>query len=626
LRLVHHRYGGFMGSLKFGSVVGLLVGLLIQGNAIGGNGNNSARRESPDRLHSRDGISNSGADTSVNIPVCVATGWQTAPVVVKDGVGGSIIFWQDQRKGTNVYTTDFDIYSQRLNAAGEPRWTQDGIPIAVDALFDIYPRAVSDGRGGAVVVWWTETLANTSFAIRAQRIDSTGALRWAPGGVIVDSYLNAGSKDYDIASDGEGGVIIASQVYPVNPPEAFAQRVDSTGALRWGLHGVPLAPSGPAGQDVVCAAPDGAGGVIVGMQDFRYPGTDSAGSFFMQRVDSSGTLLWGQGGVGISNHGLLEASMITHIQGDYVALWLQRPWPTEPSVNRLMAQRLDGEGKPRWPQYGVPVTPTPAHDQIHPGLCDDRRRGAIISWEESKDGIMTVLAGRLDSSGTRQWADSGITLVRENTNEDPLPQIVENGKGGAFVIWLDYRNAVIDLTNVDIFGQGIGTDGSLAWQAGGIAVSSAPKAQKFSYYYNRGIALTDTTGVAVVAWEDARDSTASKKDPGQIYAARMVYPPGAVAGISGGQGITVGTFGLDQNYPNPFNPSTTIGYRLPVREHVSLAVYNVLGEKIATLVDEEGSAGPHKVIFNGTGFASGVYFYSLRAGNSVQTHKFMLLR
>jgi hypothetical protein len=85
-------------------------------------------------------------------------------------------------------------------------------------------------------------------------------------------------------------------------------------------------------------------------------------------------------------------------------------------------------------------------------------------------------------------------------------------------------------------------------------------------------------------------------------------------------------FRLLQNYPNPFNPTTTITYDLPSQSDVNLSVYNILGEKVATLVNEVKQAGRHKVIFNGAGLSSGIYLYKIQAGSYVTTRKMLLIK
>jgi photosystem II stability/assembly factor-like uncharacterized protein len=85
-------------------------------------------------------------------------------------------------------------------------------------------------------------------------------------------------------------------------------------------------------------------------------------------------------------------------------------------------------------------------------------------------------------------------------------------------------------------------------------------------------------------------------------------------------------FSLFQNYPNPFNPSTTIQYSFPHRSHITLTVFNTLGQQIATLVNGDIDPGYHEVKFDGSNLASGVYFYRLQAGDFVKTKRLMVLK
>ena len=85
-------------------------------------------------------------------------------------------------------------------------------------------------------------------------------------------------------------------------------------------------------------------------------------------------------------------------------------------------------------------------------------------------------------------------------------------------------------------------------------------------------------------------------------------------------------FALMQNYPNPFNPSTKIRYSLPEVSFASITIYDMLGNEVATLINDEQAAGSYEVDFNATGLSSGMYFYKLQAGSFIETKKMLLLK
>ena len=85
-------------------------------------------------------------------------------------------------------------------------------------------------------------------------------------------------------------------------------------------------------------------------------------------------------------------------------------------------------------------------------------------------------------------------------------------------------------------------------------------------------------------------------------------------------------YSISQNYPNPFNPSTTISYALPNSEMVTIRVYNILGQVVRTLVNQNQSAGTHTISFKADDLTSGIYFYSIQAGSFNQVKKMMLLK
>jgi hypothetical protein len=98
-------------------------------------------------------------------------------------------------------------------------------------------------------------------------------------------------------------------------------------------------------------------------------------------------------------------------------------------------------------------------------------------------------------------------------------------------------------------------------------------------------------------------------------------------GVEEEAGLTLPTvYGLDQNYPNPFNPNTTINYQLPENNHVSLKVYDILGNLVTTLVDQEMDAGYHSINWDASQFASGIYIYRIISGSFISTKKMILMK
>lgn len=97
-------------------------------------------------------------------------------------------------------------------------------------------------------------------------------------------------------------------------------------------------------------------------------------------------------------------------------------------------------------------------------------------------------------------------------------------------------------------------------------------------------------------------------------------------GIEDQSDATPSKFELGQNYPNPFNAQTEIEYALPYESHVRITIYNMLGQETGTLVDDDESAGIHRVVWDAASQPSGVYFYRIEAGNNTLTRKMTLAK
>ncbi len=90
--------------------------------------------------------------------------------------------------------------------------------------------------------------------------------------------------------------------------------------------------------------------------------------------------------------------------------------------------------------------------------------------------------------------------------------------------------------------------------------------------------------------------------------------------------IAPSIFSLEQNYPNPFNPSTIISWQSPISSYQTLKVFDILGNEVATLLDEFKPAGKYEVEFDASKIPSGVYFYQLKTGNFFETKKMIVIK
>jgi predicted GH43/DUF377 family glycosyl hydrolase len=135
-----------------------------------------------------------------------------------------------------------------------------------------------------------------------------------------------------------------------------------------------------------------------------------------------------------------------------------------------------------------------------------------------------------------------------------------------------------------------------------------------------GSVLLNATGDSLKIWYTGADNGVTSL---QIGYATCLFDPSSLNEFNQ---VLPRNFDLSQNYPNPFNPVTMITYQLPMINDVDLSIYNVLGQKVGTLVNERKQAGDHQVEWDASGFASGVYYYRIEAGEFVDVKKMVLLR
>ncbi len=394
------------------------------------------------------------------IPVCTAVGDQLVPHLASDGAGGVIVTWNDTR---NLLS---DIFAQRLSPGGDPLWDLDGVPLCTAPGPQHDETLIPDGQGGVIVTWWDRRADGGSAIygdIYAQRVNASGVTQWTADGVAICTA--AGDQEYPmIVGTDIGALIVWTDARNGSSSRDIYARAITSG-------GVPL---GPADGVIVCNASgdqtstaivsDAAGGAIVVWTDPR----SSMEETYAQRLSNTAASLWTLGGLSVSTGPSAEfwPAMVSDGSGGAIVTWSDfRNFVT--SGADIYAQRISSSGARQWTSAGVALC-TFAEFQFFPTITTDGAGGAIVTWQDQRNGASNtdVYARRITAAGTAQWGsgNGGVAISTADTTQY-LPMIATDGAGGAILTWQDAREGT-----TDIYAQRVMSDGQLG--GGPVGVSS----------------------------------------------------------------------------------------------------------------------------------------------------------
>jgi hypothetical protein len=422
--------------------------------------------------------------TTDGVAVCPAASIQQYPRVAPDGASGAIVAWVDMRRWS-------DIYAQRLNASGAAEWTADGVRVCDSPSYQWMPDILAGGSGGAIVVWSDHRDA-AGEDIYAQRLDADGAVQWSSTGVPVCT-ATGDQMTPSLVTDASGGAIVIWADGRSGEDDVYAQRVNASGNAQWTPDGVAVvtAEGEQASRWIVS---DGAGGAIVTWHELGY-----AGPLHAQRIDDAGSPVWTAGGAALTSgtSRQLEPAMVSNGSGGSIVAWMQMQDGYSYLIGHdIMAQVVSGSGDILGAGEGTTVCAAPG-DQAYPTIVSDGSGGAIIAWQDARNGNGDIFAQRMDGSGNILWPEDGILACISGENESS-PQIVSDGAGGAIIAWL-----VLHSGSNDIGAQRVSASGALLWGPSGIVICNAAGDQS-------GIAMaSDGAGGAILAWTDGRNGSYS---------------------------------------------------------------------------------------------------------------------
>jgi hypothetical protein len=461
---------------------------------------------------------------AVNIPICMAPFDQNYATPISDGAGGAIIIWEDHRPGDTLSS----IYAQRIDAAGRILWATDGIPVCDIGTSQKYPTGVTDGSGGAIIVWTNNYVEGAQLV--AQRINAQGERLWSSNGVQVTGTL-APRWCPSICSNGTGGMITAWYEAQQDSDIAIvAQSLDSFGNIVWAPEGVMICdvPNGQVDPQLVS---DGKEGAIIQWTDFR----NGTVQLFCQRVNGAGQARWQTNGVSIcpSSDHQYAPSIITSRDGGAIIVWHDffiNDANPDGFESDILAQRIDSSGNLLWDQAGLAVCVADGY-QYRPTIALDTNGGAFISWYDFRSSQFSdIYAQHITADGQFSWAVDGL-LVCGAANHQQRPMLLEDGFNGIFITWEDERSG----GDRDIYWQHIRDNGTLDLPMDGVLITSGLNSQ-----YNAQLAGTSAGG-AIVVWEDGRNPSNNN-----LYADRILIPNSQAT-----SGIWIGA-----NYP--YNHATPL--------------------------------------------------------------------
>jgi uncharacterized delta-60 repeat protein len=499
--------------------------------------------------------------------------------------------------------TQFDFTTIKYNSVGDSLWVRRFAPAGIG--WDV-PRAITIDHQQNIVVtgysWGSSTVSNHDYT--TIKYNPLGEEQWI---AIYNGIGNEYDYAYDVAADNDDNIIVTgtSDTYPVSGVSDFDYvtiKYDSSGDMLWiatydGFIGTDVA------NDLTI---DGSGNIYVTgeSQGTLNPWYDF--DYATIKYSPDGDTLWvsrynGPGNKDIAstvmtdNLGNVYVTGKSHADSNYVSGFDYLTIKYDPMGNEQWVARYNGTGN-----------------------GDDDAKDIVLDDE----GNIYVTGG---SRGVFP-SNSDILTIKYNQDGDTLWVKRYNGPGNgadaANCISIDkFGNVYVsgysyyDITYKDYIVLKYSSEGDL------ICVTHFEGAEEYDDGINSMIIDKNdnvyVTGYYFFTSDADYDFTTIK------------YSQSAV-GIDENTITIPASYFLDQNFPNPFNPSTKINWQSPVGSHQTLKVFDVLGNEIATLVDEYKPAGNYELEFQSPAgnrrLASGIYLYRLQAGDYLQTRKMILLK
>ncbi len=475
------------------------------------------------------------------------------------------------------------------------------------------PVIVSDGTGGAIVAWQDGRSQASGLDIYAQHLLTSGVVdpTWPANGRAL-CVVRGQQDNPTIVSDGAGGAIVTwmDARSSTTDIDIFAQHVLASGAVdpNWPANGVALCTA-PAPQAFPNIASDGSGGAIVTWHDFRP--SASGIDIYAQHVKSSGIVdpAWPANGraLCLAANTQLDPTIVSDGAHGAIVTWQD----SRDGTSHIYAQRVLGSSAiaAGWPVDGRAVRLAPI-EQVEPILTPDGASGAVVTWRDARNGQHNPFAQHVLASGVVDpaWPVNGKALST-SSGEEANASIVADGAGGAIVAWEEDSFVLTDHI-----------------QASGLLDPTFPVNGRFVRlvldFEHTPDLVASGAGAGIVAW-----SNAGSGQDFNIFAQLVVTQ--RTAGVDPGTSAPAISFAPPS--PSPARGPVTLRFALPRAAAVRLTIYDVSGRQVRELVSGTQAAGPHVVAWDlrdqsGQPVPAGVRFARLDVEGRALTGKVVTVR
>jgi hypothetical protein len=400
------------------------------------------------------------SDPAVNLSIADRSGEQVQPKIVPTADGGFYISWFDNSTG------GYDVYLQRLDAAGNEQLPHNGVLVANRDFTSTQDYGLDVDADGNALLAYRLNGSNGIAQIAAQKVAPDGSLQWLPGGVIVSNDAG-GANAPKITATGSGTVAVA---WSGSDGTLVVQKLDATGMPLWGPTGVSIVP--PSGFFFLADLHGDADGNVIVSWGAQLSTFDR--ELWTQKLAAAdGANLWGSVPVKVfgGTNGALQFGYFPPFIADGAggAVFV---WYTVTTMGSVHLQHILANGSAAFAQNGVDASTDTTRNHFEPGGAYDATTGDIYAvWQEAnaQQTRFGTYAQRIDSTGTRQWGAAGKVLVPLGLTDQSQMRALPLA-GGVLASWVSDDSP----NPMPIHVARIGAGGNYVWPGNVIDIKTGP--------------------------------------------------------------------------------------------------------------------------------------------------------